>query len=69
MTRSGPYRWTRHPLYAGSAVIGLGVAIAPYATVHQDLESGVLVAPFGFFQNRSSYCLLTRSDNAGDPRN
>jgi protein-S-isoprenylcysteine O-methyltransferase Ste14 len=28
VTRSGPYRWTRHPLYAGSAVIGLGVAIA-----------------------------------------
>jgi hypothetical protein len=28
VTRSGPYRLTRHPLYAGSAVIGLGIAIA-----------------------------------------
>ena len=28
VTRSGPYRLTRHPLYAGSAIIGLGVAIA-----------------------------------------
>ena len=28
VTRSGPYRWTRHPLYAGSAAIGAGVAIA-----------------------------------------
>jgi protein-S-isoprenylcysteine O-methyltransferase Ste14 len=28
VTRSGPYRWTRHPLYAGSAVIALGVVIA-----------------------------------------
>jgi protein-S-isoprenylcysteine O-methyltransferase Ste14 len=28
VTRSGPYRWTRHPLYAGSAVIGAGVVIA-----------------------------------------
>jgi len=28
VTSSGPYRWTRHPLYAGSAVIGLGLAIA-----------------------------------------
>jgi protein-S-isoprenylcysteine O-methyltransferase Ste14 len=28
VTRSGPYRWTRHPLYVGSAVMGLGVAIA-----------------------------------------
>ena len=28
VTTSGPYRWTRHPLYAGSIVIGIGVAIA-----------------------------------------
>ena len=28
VTRSGPYRWTRHPLYVGSALMGLGVAIA-----------------------------------------
>jgi protein-S-isoprenylcysteine O-methyltransferase Ste14 len=27
ITRSGPYRFTRHPLYAGSSVIGAGVAI------------------------------------------
>jgi protein-S-isoprenylcysteine O-methyltransferase Ste14 len=28
VTRSGPYRLTRHPLYMGSAIIGVGVAIA-----------------------------------------
>lgn len=28
VTRSGPYRWMRHPLYAGSALIAIGVAIA-----------------------------------------
>jgi phospholipid methyltransferase len=28
VTRSGPYRWTRHPLYAGSAIIALGIVIA-----------------------------------------
>jgi protein-S-isoprenylcysteine O-methyltransferase Ste14 len=28
ITRSGPYRWTRHPLYVGSALMGVGVAIA-----------------------------------------
>ena len=28
VTRSGPYRWTRHPLYVGSSVIALGVVIA-----------------------------------------
>ena len=28
ITRSGPYRWFRHPLYVGSALMGVGVAIA-----------------------------------------
>ncbi len=28
VTSSGPYRWTRPPLYAGSAIIGAGLAIA-----------------------------------------
>jgi protein-S-isoprenylcysteine O-methyltransferase Ste14 len=28
VTRSGPYRWTRHPLYAGSAIIAIGVVVA-----------------------------------------
>jgi protein-S-isoprenylcysteine O-methyltransferase Ste14 len=28
VTRSGPYRWMRHPLYVGSAVLALGVVIA-----------------------------------------
>lgn len=28
VTSSGPYRFTRHPLYLGSAVIGAGFAIA-----------------------------------------
>ena len=28
VTRSGPYQWTGHPLYAGSSIMALGVAIA-----------------------------------------
>lgn len=28
VTRSGPYRFTRHPLYLGTCVIGVGIAIA-----------------------------------------
>src|SRR3954465_11640875 len=28
VTASGPYRVTRHPLYVGSSVIGVGLAIA-----------------------------------------
>jgi len=28
VTRSGPYRWTRHPLYVGSSILALGIVIA-----------------------------------------
>jgi hypothetical protein len=28
VTRSGPYAWTRHPLYVGSTVIAAGLAVA-----------------------------------------
>ena len=28
VTSSGPYRYTRHPLYLGSTLLGIGVAIA-----------------------------------------
>jgi protein-S-isoprenylcysteine O-methyltransferase Ste14 len=28
VTSSGPYRWTRHPLYVGSTLIGIGLAVA-----------------------------------------
>ncbi len=28
VTRSGPYRYTRHPLYLGSTLMGVGLAVA-----------------------------------------
>jgi protein-S-isoprenylcysteine O-methyltransferase Ste14 len=28
VTRSGPYRWTSHPLYLGSSIMGAGLAVA-----------------------------------------
>ena len=28
VTRSGPYRWMRHPLYVGSSILALGIVIA-----------------------------------------
>ncbi len=31
VTSSGPYRWTRHPLYVGSAVIGIGLGVASHS--------------------------------------
>lgn len=33
VTRTGPYAITRHPLYAGSSVMGLGFAIAAHSVV------------------------------------
>jgi len=30
VTRSGPYRYTRHPLYLGSSLIGIGIAVASH---------------------------------------
>jgi len=42
-----------------AAVAGLGVAIGPWHLVRDDVESGVLVAPMGFVEDGSHYCLLT----------
>lgn len=33
VTRSGPYQWTGHPLYLGSSVMALGVAVASWSAV------------------------------------
>ena len=33
VTQSGPYRWMRHPLYVGSSVLALGIAIASRSPV------------------------------------
>jgi len=31
VTRSGPYRWLRHPLYVGSSIMSAGLAIAAWS--------------------------------------
>jgi DNA-binding transcriptional LysR family regulator len=41
-----------------AAASGLGVAIASYPLVEQDLASGRLVAPFGLVSSGATYCLL-----------
>ncbi len=33
VTASGPYRWSSHPLYVGSAVMGLGAGIASHSAI------------------------------------
>lgn len=44
-----------------AAVAGLGVAIGPWHLVRDDLDSGLLVAPQGFIEDGSRYCLLAPS--------
>jgi LysR family transcriptional regulator, glycine cleavage system transcriptional activator len=55
-TRGARFEHTYFLLEAAAS--GLGVAIGSYPLVEQDLESGRLVAPFGFRPSGSSYCLL-----------
>lgn len=33
VTQSGPYAWTRHPLYLGSSIVGVGFAVATWHPV------------------------------------
>jgi len=47
VTRSGPYRWTRHPLYVGSAVIALGVALASNSVIVATLAVAYVVVTIG----------------------
>jgi protein-S-isoprenylcysteine O-methyltransferase Ste14 len=44
VTVSGPYRWSAHPLYVGSTVIGIGLAIACASPVVFALIAIYLVA-------------------------
>ena len=44
VTGSGPYRWFRHPLYVGSAVMGVGVAVAGSSVVVAGIISAYLGA-------------------------
>ena len=43
VTRSGPYRWVRHPLYLGSTVMGVGFIIAARSWTVALLVGGYLV--------------------------
>src|SRR5437867_1234471 len=43
ITISGPYRWTAHPLYVGSAIMGIGLAMACASWVVTVLITAYLV--------------------------
>ena len=44
VTSSGPYRWTRHPLYVGSAVIGIGLGVASHSWLAATIVALYLLA-------------------------
>jgi LysR family glycine cleavage system transcriptional activator len=50
-----------------AAVAGLGVAIGPLALVHDDVQAGRLVAPFGFTADGSAYYVLTTRPPENSP--
>jgi len=43
VTRSGPYRHTRHPLYLGSSIIGVGIAVASHHLVVAGMVVGYML--------------------------
>jgi protein-S-isoprenylcysteine O-methyltransferase Ste14 len=44
VTRSGPYRWTRHPLYVGSTIMALGIVIASHSLIVAVLAATYMTA-------------------------
>jgi DNA-binding transcriptional LysR family regulator len=51
-----------------AAVAGIGLAIGPYALVHDDLMRGQLVAPFGLMADGTGYHLLSPQPPEQDDR-
>lgn len=51
-----------------AAASGLGIGIASFALVEHDLQSGRLVAPFGFAPTGRFYCVLHSRQAAGNPK-
>lgn len=51
-----------------AAGAGLGVAIGSVFMAQEEIDSGRLVAPFGFVRDGSEYCLLSMLPFEADPR-
>jgi DNA-binding transcriptional LysR family regulator len=51
-----------------AAASGLGIGIASYPLVEYDLQSGRLVAPFGFAASGRSYCVLHARQAGNNPK-
>ena len=66
---SAENHWFDHFYFSlQAATSGLGMAIAPYAFVREELLAGTLVAPFGFQADGSGYYLMTLPEQETDER-
>lgn len=54
-------------LAVGAARAGLGIALAPKASIEDDLDRGILVAPYGFIRRPAGYSLCCRTSDAKRP--
>jgi DNA-binding transcriptional LysR family regulator len=57
-----------HYFMLEAAASGLGIGIASYPLVEHDLQSGRLVAPFGFVPSGNSYCVLHARQSASNAK-
>jgi protein-S-isoprenylcysteine O-methyltransferase Ste14 len=66
ITTSGPYRFVRHPLYLGSSIIGVGVAVAAGSAISTLIIGAYLAATIAavVIEERA---LLNRVAAKGDP--
>jgi protein-S-isoprenylcysteine O-methyltransferase Ste14 len=64
VTMSGPYRFTRHPLYVGSAIMGVGLAIAAHRVSVAALVLGYLGVTLGAAISREEAHLTEKFGSA-----
>jgi protein-S-isoprenylcysteine O-methyltransferase Ste14 len=75
VTRSGPYRWSRHPLYVGSSIIAAGIVIAsrsvPVAIVTAFYMGATITAAIrteeAFLTRRFGHAYDRYRESGGDP--
>jgi hypothetical protein len=66
VTRSGPYRWTAHPLYVGSSIIAIGVVIAAHSVWAALLAAVYMTATLAAAVRTEEAFLRTRFGGAYD---
>ena len=72
VTSSGPYRWFAHPLYVGSSIMGMGLAVASWSPIVAALVATYLGATLtaaikseeAFLRRRSSAIATTATGAA-----